>query len=208
MSKNCSVLHGWFNGNEKFSFPFDESEIPFQNGVYVLFEKGELAHSTRRIVRIGTHTGQDKLRSRLSQHFLKNNKDGSIFRKNIGRALLNRDKDSFLKSWDLTTKRAKEQYSGLIDLTRQKEVERRVSECIQNNFCFAIFRTDDKNKRLSLESRIISTVSLCKECRPSENWLGKSSPKKKIRESGLWLVNELWKTPLNDEDMAELKQML
>lgn len=27
--------------------------------------------------------------------------------------------------------------------------------------------------------------------KPSENWLGKSSPITKIRGSGLWLVNEL-----------------
>ena len=51
-------------------------------------------------------------------------------------------------------------------------------------------------------------VSLCDECKPSKNWLGLFSPKEKIRKSGLWLVNELWKTPLSDEDMKELKQML
>jgi hypothetical protein len=38
--------------------------------------------------------------------------------------------------------------------------------------------------------------------------LGNFSPKEKIRGSGLWLVNELWKTPLNEWDMTELKNML
>lgn len=89
MSKNCHTLHQWFNGMKKFSFPFDKQEIP-QNGIYILFEKGEFAHSANRIVRIGTHTGENQLRSRLIQHFLKENKDRSIFRKNIGRALLNK----------------------------------------------------------------------------------------------------------------------
>jgi len=209
MSKNCQTIHIWFNGMKKHSFPFNEQEIP-ENGIYILFEKGEFAHSTNRIVRIGTHTGNNQLRSRLFQHFLNENKDRSIFRKNIGRALLNKDKDAFLEQWeiDLTTKDAKNQYSDSIDFDKQKEIEKRVTKFIQDNFSFVVFQVDDKNKRLEIESKIISTVSLCDECKPSEQWLGNFSPKEKIRESGLWLVNELWKTPLSDKDMIELKQML
>ena len=209
MSKNCHTIHQWFNGMKKHSFPFNEQEIP-KNGIYILFEKGEFAHSTNRIVRIGTHTGNNQLRSRLFQHFLNENKDRSIFRKNIGRALLNKDKDQFLKQWelDLTTKNAKEQYSNSVDFKKQKEVEKKVTKYIQDNFSFVVFQIDDKEKRLEIESRIISTVSLCDECKPSENWLGLFSPKEKIRKSGLWLVNELWKTPLSDKDMIELKYLL
>ena len=209
MSKHCETLHQWFNGIKKFSFPFDKQEIP-ENGVYILFEKGELAHSTNRIVRIGTHTGINQLRSRLNQHFIKENKDRSIFRKNIGRALLNKHNDSFIEYWeiDLTTRKAKEKYSGLIDLEKQKEIERKVTKYIQENFWFTVFEINDKNQRLDLEAKIISTVSLCKECIPSVNWLGKFSPKEKIRKSGLWLVNELWKTPLSEKEMEELGSIL
>ena len=209
MSKNCHTIHQWFNGMKKHSFPFNEQEIP-KNGIYILFEKGEFAHSTNRIVRIGTHTGNNQLRSRLFQHFLNENKDRSIFRKNIGRALLNKDKDQFLKQWelDLTTKNAKEQYSNSVDFKKQKGVEKKITKYIQDNFSFVVFQIDDKEKRLEIESRIISTVSLCDECKPSENWLGLFSPKEKIRKSGLWLVNELWKTPLSDKDMIELKYLL
>lgn len=209
MSKNCNTIHQWFNGIRKFTFPFDKNEIP-KNGIYILFEKGEFAHSTNRIVRIGTHTGQNQLRSRLSQHFLKENKDRSIFRKNIGRALLNKDNDSFLEKWelDLTTRNAKDQHSDSVDFDKQNEIEKRVTKYIQDNFYFVVFQIDDKDKRLNFESKIISTISLCEECKPSENWLGNFSPKEKIRKSGLWLSNELWKTPLTDEDMIELKQLL
>jgi hypothetical protein len=194
---------------KRHSFPFNEQEIP-ENGIYILFEKGESAHSTDRIVRIGTHTGKDQLRSRLFQHFLNENKDRSIFRKNIGRALLNKDKDFFLKQWeiDLTTKKSKEQHFDSIDFVKQKEIEKRVTKYIQDNFSFVVFRVDDKDKRLEIESKIISVVSLCDECRPSQTWLGLFSPKEKIREGGLWLVNELWKIPLSEEDMGELKHML
>lgn len=209
MTNNCNTIHKWFNGIKTFTFPFDKKEIP-ENGIYILFEKGEIAHSTNRIVRIGTHTGQNQLRSRLFQHFLIENKDRSIFRKNIGRVLLNQDKDPFIEQWELklVTRKAKDQYSDSIDLEKRKAIEKRVTKYIQNNFSFVIFEISDKDKRLYFESKIISTVSLCKECKPSDKWLGNFSPKEKIRKSGLWLVNELWKTPLNDKDMMELEGLL
>lgn len=71
------------------------------DGIYVLFESGEESHGGDRIVRIGTHTGVGQLRSRLQQHFVKENKDRSVFRKNIGRCLLNRDSDPFLPEWEI-----------------------------------------------------------------------------------------------------------
>src|SRR6266480_2659848 len=122
----CELLHEWANCLPMFRFPFDTSGIPL-NGIYILFEKGEVAHGTKRIVRVGTHTGENQLRSRLRQHFLIENKDRSIFRKNIGRALLNRDRDPFLPFWelDLTTAMMKERHVG-IDLNRQRIVERTV----------------------------------------------------------------------------------
>jgi hypothetical protein len=51
---------------------------------------------------------------------------------------------------------------------------------------------------------MISTVSLDDACQPSPQWLGLSSPKKKIRESGLWLINELYKEPLTFGDLERL----
>jgi hypothetical protein len=136
--------------------------------------------------------------------------DRSIFRKNIGRAILARDKDPFLELWelDLTTRAARERYRGLIDGRKQKEVEKRVTEYIQTHFSFVVFRVDDREKRLELESKLISTVSLCKECHPSPEWLGLSSPKDKIRQSGLWNVNKLYKEPLSDSDYVELQRLV
>lgn len=209
MSEACNKLHQWFNNLKKLKFPFDEKEIPL-NGVYILFEKGEFAHNANRIVRIGTHTGNNQLRSRLLQHFVKENKDRSIFRKNIGRALLNKDKDSFLEKWelDLTPRKSRESHSGSIDFAKQKEVEKKVTQHIRDNFSFVVFEVENKEKRLALESKMISTISLCKECKPSNNWLGLFSPKEKIRKSGLWLVNELNKDPLSDSDINELQRLL
>jgi len=202
-------IHNIFNRLQRFSFPFPEESIPL-NGIYVLFEKDEKGHGFDRIVRIGTHTGNNQLRSRLKQHFILENKDRSIFRKNIGRALLNRAGDSFLQNWeiDLTPRKKKERYADQIDLEKQSEIEKRVTHYIQRAFTFVIVEVPDKESRLSLESKLISTVSLCNDCRPSKKWLGLFSPKNKIKESGLWLVNELYKKPLSGTDINTLESFL
>lgn len=116
MSKECEAVHILARSLERHTFPFSESRIPL-NGIYILFENGEEGHDGERIVRVGTHTGENQLCSRLKQHFLKENKDRSIFRKNIGRSLLKRESDPFIEFWelDLTMRIAKEMHSHLID---------------------------------------------------------------------------------------------
>ncbi len=209
MSAGCSLIHNLFNKQKRYYFPFDKNEI-CHNGIYILFEKGETAHDTDRIVRVGTHTGEGQLPSRLEQHFLNENKDRSIFRKNIGRALLNMTNDPFLKYWekDLTTNNAQKQFSGKIDFDKQYKIEKKVSEIIRTNFSFIIIPAYTKEERLYLETRIISSVSLCKECGPSSDWLGLHSPKSKIKQFGLWLVNGLNKEPLDPENIEVLKKNL
>ena len=209
MSQICKNVHRLFMKLQRYRFPFEERSIP-QNGIYILFERGETAHDTDRIVRIGTHTGDNQLKSRLKQHFTKENKDRSIFRKNIGRALLSKANDPFLEQWewDLTTRANKERYLSLLDTKKQAEVEQEVSRYIRENFSFCVFEVEGKAQRLDLESKLISTVSLCKECKPSAKWLGLHSPKKKIRESGLWLVNELYKVPLDEIEINKILECL
>jgi hypothetical protein len=194
-----------FNGFTRYSFPFEKNQIP-SNGIYILFEKGEAAHSTDRIVQVGTHTGANQLYSRLKQHFVVEDKDRSILRKNIGGAMLNKDGDNYLEKWelDLTTKKVREASKKIINRERQNEIEKKVSEYIQAHFTFAVLKIDDKDIRLSMKSRIIATVSWCDECHQSDGWLGNYSPKEKIKKSGLWLVNELWKKPLDDEDIKQI----
>ena len=209
MSSICKELHIALRSLPRHKFPFDVKKIP-QNGIYILFEKGELAHGGDRVVRVGTHTGKDQLRSRLKQHFITENKDRSIFRKNIGRALLHEQGDSFLEqwNWDLTTRESKDRLLPLLDTDKQKQIEKEVTSYIQGHFSFSVFDIPTKEDRLNLESKIISTVSLCQECKPSEGWLGSSSPVQKIRESGLWLVQGLYKTPLNEDDSAKIENLI
>lgn len=213
---SCKNLHAWARLLPRHTFPFDPKQIPL-NGLYVLFEKDEQAHggpSTRlgvndRIVRAGTHTGEGQLPSRLRQHFLVENKDRSIFRKNIGRALLARAHDPYLAVWevDFTPAAARLQHGSKRDPAKQAEIEKEVTDYMQSNFSFAVVGINSKTERLALESKIISTLSHCEECGPSPDWLGNYSPKEKIKESGLWLVNELYKTPLTRDDLVYLQSL-
>jgi hypothetical protein len=209
MSNECEAVHNFARGLERLYFPFDKSKIP-HNGIYILFEKGEEGHQGERIVRVGTHTGENRLYSRLKQHFFNENKDRSIFRKNIGRALLNKNSDPFLEAWelDLTTRKAREKFTSSIDFAYEKSIEARVSEYIQGNFSLCVFEVNSKDERIEIESKIISTISSCKECKPSETWLGKSSPKDKITKSGMWLINELYKMPFDASGIEYLSGLV
>jgi hypothetical protein len=160
MSQICRETHILFNNLERMSYPYDPTRIP-NNGIYVLFEKGEISHGYDRIVRVGTHTGDKQLRSRMNQHFIKENKDRSIFRKNIGRAILNKRTDSFLDQWilDLTTSEARYKYKDIFDVDyKHLKTEKEVTEYIQNSISFAVCEVSDKDIRLTLESKIISIL--------------------------------------------------
>lgn len=204
MSKLCSQVHLLFSSKQAIQFPFNPSKLP-KNGIYVLFEDGETAHGVKRIVRVGTHTGDDHLRLRLRNHFMQDSKDRSSFRKMIGSALLQSESDLFLKQWELDppTQVAKEKTED-VDSKRLAEVEKKVTEYIQKNFQLCVIEVKEKTDRLELESKIISTISRCEECKPSARWLGSHSSKEKIRESGLWLTNELYKTQLTESDVEKL----
>lgn len=201
-------LHRFFNERRRFYFPFDNqlTYIP-KNGIYLIFENGEKYKDWDRIVRIGTHTGDDQLRSRLKQHFVKENKNRSIFRKNVGRCILNRDRDHYLDRWELdsTSKPDRERNAELIDIEFEKTIERQISLYVQNNLSFTAFQVNSRSERLFWESRLVSTLSTTLDFMPSETWFGRQSTKDKIRRYGLWQVNELTKTPLSLEEWRKLK---
>jgi hypothetical protein len=205
--ETCERLHRLAWDLPRHRFPFDGASIP-ANGIYLLFERGQRGHGAVRIVRVGTHTGKGQLRSRLGEHFLTENKDRSIFRKNIGRALLARDDDPFLTSWeiDLTKKESRALYGASVDLDYQARIEAAVSNYIRRNFSFAVVEVTDKEERLTLESRLVSAVSLCKKCHPSPGWLGLQAPNRKIRASGLWQVQHLYKTPAGPPELALIEK--
>lgn len=87
VSDKADLLHMLFNDLPRLNWEMID-QVPYQNGIYIMFEKGQSYHGMDRIVRVGTHRGQDRLLTRLKDHFIKVDANGSIFRKNIGRVFL------------------------------------------------------------------------------------------------------------------------
>lgn len=211
MSSITFQLHQILNQQRRFKYPFEEQEhlIP-SNGIYCIFEKGERYGDNDRIVRVGSHTGNNKLLTRLKEHFIKTNKDRSIFRKNIGRALLHKANDPYLSIWekDFTPKAARTEHHHLLDPVYQENIEQKVSSYIQENLSFAVVPILEREDRLYWEAKLIATLAQSSETSPSANWLGHDSPKEKIRTSGLWQEHHLNDTPMDQKDFLQFLEIL
>jgi hypothetical protein len=190
-----------------------------ENGIYFFYEEGELwghGGNKQRIVRVGT-SRDGNFRSRIGEHYLLNDSkmnfgkdnpkpsDRSIFRKNIGRALLNRDGDSYLDTWnkDFTERKNKDKFAQRRDIAKEREIEARISEVLRNRFSFRFIKLSGETRRMGktgLESPLIGTLASCPLCKASNKWLGKCSPIEKIRFGKLWLVQHLNANALNDQD--------
>ncbi|MBE7443886.1 MAG: hypothetical protein HS132_00890 [Planctomycetia bacterium] len=220
MSEICKWLHEQLEQLSLVKFPFKVEQLP-ENGIYFFYEDREIwGHGGHkpRIVRIGTHKGEGNFRSRIKEHFLLDESkmnfdatkpaphDRSIFRTNIGRVLLNKAKDDYLNIWeiDFTSRNKRDEYGHRRDIQKEKMIELEITRILRERFSFRfIIMTDVQMKEMvtkRLESFLIGTVAHCKMCRPSSNWLGSHSPKKRIKESGLWLVQHLKSNEINESD--------
>ena len=200
----CDSLHEIFNALPRYTWE-SISDIPFNSGVYIVFEKGEKYEDVDRIVRVGTHIGDGRLKKRLNCHFVNEKKDRSIFRKNVGKAMLNKDGDAYLEAWSLNS--AKKENAASIDRMKQAEIEKRVSEYMRSAFSFAVFSVADRDERLRLEEGIIATLNSCVKFGPGPEWNGLYSPEEKIRTSGMWLKQGLNGTPLSDKELLRIKEL-
>lgn len=197
----CVRLHSLLTRLPRYTWE-QIDRIPFSNGIYILFEKGELYQGMERIVRVGTHTAPNRLKRRLQDHFIQENHDGSIFRKNIGKAILNAYQDPYLAVWTLDTSKAEnKQY---LDPVKNKDTEQRVSKYLREHFTFTAFPVDTSQERLRLEEAIIATLSHATDFGPCSRWSGQYSPEPEIRESGLWLKQGLTGTPMTEPEYQRL----
>lgn len=189
MSEACLILHEYLSLLPKWGADFDTVALP-KNGICVMFEKGESAHETSRIVHVGTHIEDDQLPRRLAEHFRREKKDRSIFRKHVGRAMLNRHGDPFLDVWnlDLTPRAMRDRYAGTIDWDRMAAVERSVTEYLAGNITFSVYPVNERIRRDGIKKAIIGTIASCPICGPSKEWLGNHHPDLQIVQSGLWNI--------------------
>ena len=216
-SEMCNWLTEQLASLPLVSYPFDVTTLP-DNGIYFFYEKGEFsAHgdSLPRIVRIGTHKNGN-FRARIAEHYLLDDRkmvfdlnkstphDRSIFRKNIGRVILNRAKDPYLAVWQVDFMKPANQrsYGHLRDLEKERETELQVTRILRENFSFRFVEIEDEQQRLGsngLERHLIGTVAQCGACGPSGNWLGHHSPVGNIRDKGLWQEQHLSCSPLSED---------
>ena len=222
MFESCKWLHLQLEQLPLIKYPFNPKDLP-ENGIYFFYEEGETwGHGgyEPRIVRVGT-SKEGNLRKRLAEHFLLNEgkmnfdaskpapRERSIFRKNIGRALLNQRKDPYLKIWELdfTSHRAREKYAYMRDIAKEKALEIEITSLLRSKFSFKVIELKGQAERMGktgLESLLIGTLARCPLCQPSKNWLGNYSPKQKISGGKLWLVQHLKADPINVGDKAEI----
>lgn len=211
MPVSADALHKLFNGLPRLDWTMINN-IPYQNGIYIMFEKGQSYHGIDRIVRVGTHRGQDRLKARLKDHFVKENANGSIFRKNIGRAFLKMAGDSYLKIWELKiweldTSKADivRDNANLIDEQKEASLETRISDYLRANITFVCFPVKTEAERLRLEEGIISTLNKQPDFGSSNDWLGLQSPISEIRDSALWNRQGLDGQTLSEDDFERIK---
>lgn len=81
------------------------------------------------------------------------------------------------------------------------EVERSVSDYIRTALSFVTIAVVNPEERLALKRALIGTVFACRDCGPSHVWLGRHSPKAKIRDSGLWQEQGFGTPSLSPGDM-------
>lgn len=196
-SVTAEDLHDYFSGLKHYDGSIIR-EVPFKNGIYVMFDKSEYYKGEPRIVRVGTHTGADNLKTRLRNHFNGRNQRSSIFRKNIGRCLLTLENNTYLDTWNQKDK------GDLYDKATEERIETEVTEYL-DRISFVCFEVRDKVQRLRLEDGIISVLSKDENYCASEDWLGNESPKKEIRKSGLWCVHGVDGNPLTRQEFIGIQ---
>lgn len=174
-----------------------------RRGVYFFFEGGEERSTTGggpRVVRVGTHAltpgSSSTLWKRISQHRGSQrsgggNHRGSIFRLLVGAALAGRHPDSAVGSWGQGSS------AGADVRTLELEHEKRVSAYLGAMRLLWIDIADApgaQSLRGLVERNAIALLSNYHRAPvddPSSNWLGHSSDREKVRESGLWNQNHV-----------------
>jgi hypothetical protein len=172
-------------------------------GVYFFFEAGEMRCDSGggpRVVRVGTHalgsTSRTTLRQRLYQHRGNagdrgGNHRGSVFRKHVGFALLDADREILCTTWGEGDSASREIRGS------EHSVEIRVSEVI-GVMPFLWFAIEDDpgpdSMRGFVERNSIALLSNFGRLpldAPSAVWLGHRSRSDRVRRSGLWNSNHV-----------------
>lgn len=200
----CETVH-----KELDRFPLRKGkpgyDVP-KNGLYFWYEKGETRQrGGQRATRVGTHKKANRLHARINEHFGSVPREGSVFRKHLGGALmrLNGEPKSEVEAWY-----RKRKGNPRFNDPRFRNYEKQVTDqaAVGN---YRVLKIDGPNERSQLEEKLISLFSHCKHCRASGNWLGNYAYRKGIRDSGLCNVDHVCSvTEFAQSDLPRLKQLV
>ncbi|MBF0185927.1 MAG: hypothetical protein HQM06_16280 [Magnetococcales bacterium] len=201
-----SLLESLPNQGVQLSQLPSSKNIPFQ-GVYFFREPGELVFKEiPRIVRVGTHAissgSKSSLHERLKAHLGSKtgsgNHRGSVFRKHLGHALLQKEQYS-IPTWGVGSSKPLELKVDPMAQKAEAIWEKKVSDHIGAMTILWIDVQDEpstESMRAFIELNAIALLS--NHCTPvvsaSETWLGRHSICKEIRESMLWNSEHVDKT--------------
>ena len=181
-------------------------------GVYFFLEPGEMRDSSdqMRVTRVGTHAVSEgsstSLWDRLKQHYGTGsgssnhphggNHRGSVYRKRVGEAIIEKhDLHDDYPDWDKRWSSIDRDRSEVRD--EEYILERRVSAYIREQ-PFLWVDVDDEpstdSDRAFIEQNAIALLSNFDDQTVDprdDEWLGKYSRSREIRESGLWNVNHV-----------------
>jgi len=175
-------------------------------GVYFFFEAGEAREfGEPRIVRVGTHAvssgSKTTLWNRLSMHrgVLSSgggNHRGSIFRRHVGAALINRDglESAGAQTWGVGSSAKREVHDA------ERDIEGRVSAYIGSMPLLWVGVADEAGRtsdRKLIESHAIALLSNRGRDpvdAASAGWLGRYSRPPAISQSGLWNIQHVDET--------------
>ena len=180
----CGEIHSALQALPLLTAP---AEVPFRDGLYFFYEDGERSEHAAdgRVVRVGNHPRSDgSLRKRLRQHY-SGRKNGSVFRKFLGGALLRRRHPH---SPCLAPQPGKGHWElqGAKTCRECEALEKDVSELLRSSSRFRCVIVENRAERNELESVLIATIAACPVCEPSATWLGRYAYSDKVRSSGLW----------------------
>lgn len=180
--------------------------LEFENGIYIIFEPKNSDGASNRIVRIGTHTGPDRLKGRIRGHYISNRKDGSVFRKDIGLAMLNKERDEYSDIWNLNTSnpQIKKENEDRLNPDFEKMLEERVSDYLREKTKFVCIEVNDLDERLRIEEGLIAILGGNKNFKPDDDWLGYYHPDSRIRKNFIWNKQGLDGKPLSLDEVRNL----
>jgi len=179
------------------------------DGLYFFYENGEInLHGTgARVVRVGNHPrAVGRLGNRLRNHY-SGNKNGSVFRKFLGGALIRRrnPNDPCLLPGP---GRGHWERQDASTCNSCRPVEQEVSRLLREHFSFRCVKIVSRNERNRMEQALIASLASCPRCKASATWLGRCADSPRVQQSGLWNSDFVDSVPLTSSELVRFENFV